>query len=220
MEPEAPKSKRMSGNRDMRRDANDPRLIRPASDAVRNRPAGRTTCIMTDANMNGTAVCAAGTTEGRTFLRMSLAWVAWVLSCFAAAATGVFVSVDGWYAALHKPSWNPPDWVFGPVWTTLYLMMATAAWLVWRQGGWARQGRLLGLFVTQLALNALWTPLFFGLHSPPLAFACIIALWIAVAMTARGFRPVSRPAALLLLPYQLWISFAAVLNFAIWRLNA
>jgi tryptophan-rich sensory protein len=99
------------------------------------------------------------------------------------------------------------------------MMMAVAAWLVWRRGGFAAQGGALGLFVLQLILNAVWTPLFFGLHLPGMAFAEIIMLWLAIALTIAAFYPVSRPAAWLLAPYLAWVSFAAVLNFTIWRLN-
>ncbi len=88
--------------------------------------------------------------------------VFWLLACFAAPVSASWARPDAWYAALVKPAWNPPGWVFGPVWTTLYLLMGTAAWLVWRRGGWGAQRRPLGWFAAQLALNALWTPLFFG----------------------------------------------------------
>jgi tryptophan-rich sensory protein len=109
--------------------------------------------------------------------------------------------------------------VFGPVWTTLYAMMAVSAWLVWRQGGFAAQRRALTFFLVQLALNALWSPLFFGLEQPGMAFVCIIALWLAIAATIAVFRRVQRIAAWLLVPYIAWVSFAAVLNGVLWRLN-
>ncbi len=124
-----------------------------------------------------------------------------------------------WYAGLNKPAWNPPGWIFGPVWTALYTLMAVSAWLVWRDGGFRSRRRPLGLFVTQLALNAAWTVLFFGLHSPGIAFAEIVALWLAIAATLATFWPLNRPAAWLLAPYLAWVSFAAALNFALWRLN-
>jgi tryptophan-rich sensory protein len=98
-------------------------------------------------------------------------------------------------------------------------MMAVAAWLVWRHGGWAAQRRPLGLFLAQLALNAAWTPLFFGLHWPGVAFFEIVLLWLAIAATIAAFRPVSRAAMGLLMPYLAWVSFAAALNFTLWRLN-
>jgi|APCry1669188910_1035180.scaffolds.fasta_scaffold99750_2 tryptophan-rich sensory protein len=149
----------------------------------------------------------------------SLALAGWVALTFCAAATGVFVSTGSWYAGLAKPSWNPPGWLFGPVWTLLYTMMSVAAWLVWREGGWKAQKRALGLYLAQWALNALWTPLFFGLHRPGLAFAEIIALDVAVLGTLIAFWRVRRAAGLLLIPYALWVAFATVLNFTIWRLN-
>ncbi len=127
---------------------------------------------------------------------------------------------DAWYAALRKPSWNPPGWVFGPVWTVLYTMMAVSAWMVWRRGGWRVQRGLLMMFLVQLALNAAWTPLFFGLHRPGLALVDIVLLWIAIAMTVSSFKQVHRRAAWMLLPYLAWVSFATVLNFTLWRMNA
>ena len=149
----------------------------------------------------------------------ALALFGWLALCFAAAATAVFVSTDGWYAGLQKPSWNPPSWLFGPAWTTLYILMAVAAWLVWREGGWKAQGRALRLFLLQWFLNALWTPLFFGLHRPGLAFAEIILLWLAIAATLWSFWRVRKLAGLLLVPYLAGVTFASVLNFTIWRLN-
>lgn len=124
-----------------------------------------------------------------------------------------------WYATLKKPSWNPPGWIFGPVWSALYTMMAVAAWLVWQRGGFVAQRRPLALFLAQLGLNALWTPLFFGLHRPGLAFAEILLLWVAIAATLAAFRRVNQATVWLLAPYLLWVSFAAVLNFELWRLN-
>jgi translocator protein len=152
-------------------------------------------------------------------LRRIVGLGAWVALCFVPALIGGFFGPDQWYASLQKPAWNPPGWVFGPVWTTLYLMMAIAAWLVWRRGGFSAQRVPLGLFLLQLALNAVWTPLFFGLHSPGLAFADIVLLWLAIAATIAVFSRVSRPAAGLLVPYLAWVTFAAALNFAIWRMN-
>jgi len=151
--------------------------------------------------------------------RLAFALAGWLALCFAAAGTAVFVSTGGWYAALHKPSWNPPAWVFGPAWSLLYVLMAVAAWLVWREGGWKAQGRTLGLFLFQWVLNALWTPLFFGLHRPGLAFAEIVVLWLAIAATLASFWKVRTAAGVLLVPYLAWVSFAAVLNCTIWRLN-
>jgi len=125
-------------------------------------------------------------------------------------------NIPNWYAGLAKPSWPPPSWIFGPVWTALYFSMAVAAWLVWRKGNaWGP----LALFAVQLVFNAAWSWLFFGLHSPGIAFVDILLLWIAIAATTMVFWRRSLVAGLLLGPYLTWVGFAAVLNFAIWRLN-
>jgi benzodiazapine receptor len=158
--------------------------------------------------------------------RRNPAWQALVLglfylACFLAAGLGslfTMISLGSWYTALAKPSWNPPSWVFGPVWTVLYAMMAVAGWLVWRRGGAAIRPALRW-FAVQLVLNVGWSAVFFGLQMPGPAFAEILVLWIAIAATLRTSWRVSRPAGILLVPYLLWVSFAAVLNFAIWRLN-
>lgn len=152
--------------------------------------------------------------------RNFLALAGWLALTFSAAVTGIFVSTGGWYASLVKPAWNPPGWLFGPVWTLLYAMMAVAAWLVWRQGGWRGQRRALGLYLLQWALNALWTPIFFGLHRPGLAFAEILGLDVAVLATLAAFWRVNRLAGALLAPYALSVLFATILNFTIWKLNA
>lgn len=148
-----------------------------------------------------------------------LALVGWLLICFAVSAIGAFFMPGEWYAQLNKPTWNPPGWVFGPVWTLLYSMMAVAAWLVWKQGGFTSQRRPLGIFLGQLALNAAWSPLFFGLHEPGIAFVEIVLLWLAIVATMAAFHRVNRTAAGLLLPYLAWVTFAAFLNFTLWRLN-
>jgi tryptophan-rich sensory protein len=142
--------------------------------------------------------------------------------CFGAAAiSGVTTAaaVADWYPTLSKPSWNPPSWVFGPVWSALYLAMAVAAWLVWLRRKDVEVRFALGFFAVQLLLNALWSPLFFGLRSPGLGFADIVLLWLALVPTTAAFFRVSRPAGWLFVPYLLWTTFAAALNFAIWRLN-
>ena len=145
--------------------------------------------------------------------------VFWLLACFAAPVSASWARPDAWYAALVKPAWNPPGWVFGPVWTTLYLLMGTAAWLVWRRGGWGAQRRPLSWFAAQLALNALWTPLFFGFHRIDLALLEIVVLWAAIVATIVAFARTSRAAAWLLAPYLAWVSFATFLTFTLWRLN-
>ena len=151
--------------------------------------------------------------------RKVLGLAGWLLLCFAAAAFGSRFMPGEWYAQLQKPAWNPPNWVFGPVWTALYTMMAIAAWLLWRKGGFAAQRLPLGLFLLQLFLNALWSLLFFGLHNPALAFAEIVLLWFAILGTLLTFWKAHRFAGALLLPYLAWVTFAAVLNFTLWQLN-
>jgi len=156
---------------------------------------------------------------GRHPVRKVLGFAGWLLLCFAAAAFGSLFMPGEWYAQLKKPEWNPPNWLFGPVWSALYTMMAIAAWLIWRRGGFAAQRVPLGLFLLQLLLNAAWSPLFFGLRRPGLAFAEIVLLWLAILGTLIAFWKEHRVAALLLLPYLAWVTFAAVLNFTLWQLN-
>jgi len=142
--------------------------------------------------------------------------------CFAVAAVGsalTLPSINTWYAALNKPSWNPPSWVFGPVWSALYLTMAVAAWMVWRERGLSAAMVPLLLFALQLALNCAWSGLFFALRKPWLAFADIAVLWCAIVATMISFSRVSWPASLLLAPYLAWVSFAAVLNFSVAKMN-
>ncbi len=130
-------------------------------------------------------------------------------------------SVDTWYATLAKPELAPPNWVFGPVWTTLFALMGIAAFLVWRAGLKRRDVRIaLGVGAVQLLLNFLWSVVFFGLRNPGAAFIEIVILWLAILATMIAFARVSRVAAWLLVPYILWVSFAAYLNFGIWMANA
>ncbi|MCX6358843.1 MAG: tryptophan-rich sensory protein [Armatimonadetes bacterium] len=144
----------------------------------------------------------------------------WLVVPFAAAALGARFMPDAWFQGLRKPPWNPPGWVFAPVWTVLYASMGVAAWLVWREGGFAAHRVALGLFGCQLLLNALWTPLFFGAHRPGLAFADITALWLVLIPTTIAFWSVRPLAGALLVPYVAWVTFAAALNFRIWQMNA
>lgn len=130
-------------------------------------------------------------------------------------------SVGTWYQEIARPSFTPPSWVFGPVWTTLYVAMGFAAFLVWRSDPGVREVRVaLWAFAIQLALNGLWSPLFFGVKNLGLAFAEILVLWAAIAVTLVLFWRRSALAGLLLVPYLAWVSFASVLNFSFWRLNA
>lgn len=126
-------------------------------------------------------------------------------------------SVSGWYLTINKPSWNPPSWLFGPVWTVLYIMMGIAAWLVWRTKD--RIAPAMILYFSQLALNFAWSFLFFGARSPWLGLVDITMLWLAIVATMLAFFGRSTPAGLLMIPYLAWVSFAAALNFTIWRLN-
>jgi len=136
-----------------------------------------------------------------------------------AALTGSLFRPGEWYERLKKPSWRPPNWLFAPVWSALYLMMAVAAWLVWKDGGWPAARAPLTLWLGQLVINAAWTPAFFGLKRPDLGFIVIAALWLAIATTIVAFTAVSVAAAWLMVPYLAWVTFAALLNLAVWRLN-
>jgi len=142
-----------------------------------------------------------------------------ILACEAAGFIGGFLtasSVTTWYATLAKPAFNPPSWLFGPVWTALYAAMGVALWLAWVGDAPAGKKRIgVGLFAAQLALNVLWSFLFFGLRSPLLAFVELLVLWVFILMTILAFRPLSRAASFLLVPYLLWVSFAGILNLAI-----
>jgi translocator protein len=152
-------------------------------------------------------------------------WLA--LAGFLAAVTAA-AGIGAWgvrgttaeYNGLEQPAWAPPSWLFGPVWTVLYVTIAVAAWLVWQRTGAPARGAALLAWAVQLGLNAIWTPLFFGAGQYGLALLDIVALWLALTVTVVLFRRVSRPAALLLLPYAAWVTYAAALNLAIWRLNA
>jgi tryptophan-rich sensory protein len=145
-----------------------------------------------------------------------LALMGWIALVYAAALSGIVFMPGEWYQSLNKPAWNPPNWIFGPVWTTLYVMMGVSAWLVWQRIG-AKPA--LVMFLIQLALNAAWTPVFFGLKNPGAAMFIIVAMWCAIAATIAAFWPRSRAAAYLLFPYLAWVTFASALNFAIWQLN-
>jgi len=144
------------------------------------------------------------------------------LVCFAAGGLGSYWtagSVNTWYPSLHKPVWNPPNWLFGPVWSALYLAMAVAGWLVWRKAGW-RDGRLaFGLFAAQLILNTLWSFLFFGMQSPLAGLVDILVLWLLIAAAGLALGRIVPAAGWLFAPYWAWVSYAVTLNFAVWWLN-
>lgn len=142
--------------------------------------------------------------------------------CLGAGGLGAIATtpeIEGWYRTLAKPSWNPPDYVFGPVWTTLYVWMAIAAWLVWKPEGFRAAAMPLALFASQLVLNIAWSFIFFGMHQPGWALLEIVFLWLAIVATTVSFSRRSRVAGWLLAPYLAWVSFAAVLNAVIWRMN-
>lgn len=129
-------------------------------------------------------------------------------------------SIAGWYAGIVKPALNPPTWVFGPVWTTLFALMGISAFLIWKKGLERRDVKIaLSIFIGQLILNTLWSIIFFGLHSPAGAFIELIVLWLAILATIIVFARILKPSAWLLLPYILWVTFAGYLNFMIWMLN-
>lgn len=158
-----------------------------------------------------------------SFTRQLVGLVVSIGLCFAVAAIGsamTIPSIGTWYATLTKPSWNPPNWVFGPVWSTLYLCMAVAAWMVWRERGLYAAMIPLALFALQLALNCAWSGLFFALHKPWLAFADIVVLWFAIVATMVSFARVSSFASILLAPYLLWVTFATILNFTVAKMNS
>lgn len=152
-------------------------------------------------------------------MKSTVSLTLWILAALAAGIVGSLFPPGEWYAALDKPSWNPPNGVFAPVWTTLYVLMGIAAWLVWRRAGFAGARTALLLFAAQLALNALWSALFFGLQNPLAAFLELLVLWGVIVATLVRFWRVTPAAGALLIPYVCWVSFAGVLNFVIWRLN-
>jgi translocator protein len=146
-----------------------------------------------------------------------------ILLCQLAGLIGsVFTTsaIPNWYATLQKPSFNPPSWIFGPVWITLYLLMGISLYLVWlKRGSNSLTQTAIILFVVHLILNALWSIIFFGLKNPMIAFFEIIVLWIMIVVLIYIFFKIDKRSAYLLLPYFLWVSFASILNFSIWQLN-
>ncbi len=143
--------------------------------------------------------------------------------CFAVAGLGGAATspeIPTWYQKLAKPSWTPPRWLFGPVWTVLYAFMAVAAWLVWKRAGWQGSNGALTIFAIHLVLNLAWSFIFFKYHLTGWAFAEIVLLWIAIAVTMVKFAPISAVAALLFVPYLIWVTYASALNFAVWRMNS
>lgn len=155
------------------------------------------------------------------WLKQIIGLIGWLAVTFVTAALGAMASAQAstFYRTLELPTWAPPAWLFGPVWSALYLMMAIAAWLVWRTYGFRHAGPALTLFLVHLVANALWSWLFFSWQLGALAFVEILVLWAMIAALIVAFWRLNKIAALLLTPYLAWVSFAAVLNFATWQLN-
>lgn len=153
--------------------------------------------------------------------RQIVGLLGWLLLSFAAAALGAVASVEAaaFYEQLARPSWAPPQWLFGPVWTILYALMGVAAWLVWRAHGFKTGKTALTLFIVQLGANALWSWLFFAWHQGAFAVVEVVFLWCLIVATVASFRRLHAVAAALLLPYVAWVTFASALTFSIWRLN-
>ncbi len=156
-----------------------------------------------------------------SFKTQALGLVGWLVATFAAGSVGAVASAQAatFYGKLSQPIWAPPAWLFGPAWSLLYVCMAVAAWLIWRERGFKGAPLGLRLFAIQLVANALWTWLFFVLHLGALSMAEIVILWLLIAATIFNFWPVQRLAALLLVPYLIWVSFAAALTLSLWRMN-
>lgn len=154
-------------------------------------------------------------------LQQVLGLVGWLGVSFIAAAFGAAASIraKSFYGELTQPDWAPPGWLFGPVWTILYAFMGVAAWLVWRSGGFQANKKALTFFVIQLVLNGLWSWLFFAWHRGAFAFVDVLVLWVLIVFTLVLFWRVQPLAGSLLIPYLLWVSFAAALNFSVWKLN-
>ncbi len=153
----------------------------------------------------------------------SIGLVVFIVVSLGAGGLGAIATtpeIDGWYKTITKPTWNPPDYVFGPVWTTLFITMAIAGWLAWKPAGFKAAMVPLSLFGIQLVLNVAWSWVFFGLHQPGWAVIEIMVLWAVILATTMAFFRSSKVAGWLMVPYLAWVSFASVLNVAIWRLNA
>jgi len=153
--------------------------------------------------------------------KQALGLVGWLVASFVTGGIGAIASASAasFYGELVQPSWAPPGWLFGPVWSALYVLMGIAAWLVWRKHGFRGASTALKLFVAQLFANALWTWIFFVWHQGALSLAEIVALWLLIASTILAFWRLHRLAALLLVPYLAWVSFATALTASLWRLN-
>lgn len=153
-------------------------------------------------------------------MRSALMFIVFLIIAFVPASIGAFFGPGEWYANILKPSFNPPDWIFAPVWTTLYFLMAVSFWLVWKAAPNDTEFAFpRNLFFIQLILNAIWSPLFFGLQNPGLALIDLVFLWCFIIAMIYSFSRLSKLAAFLQAPYLLWVSFAGLLNFTIWQIN-
>jgi tryptophan-rich sensory protein len=148
-----------------------------------------------------------------------IVFLGFFLACAAAATPGLILRPGDWYRNLAKPSWCPPAWLFGPVWLVLYVSIAVAGWLIWLEAGAEGAAPALAVYALQLVLNGLWSTVFFGLSRPGLAFIEIMGLWISILATIAIFYPIDKIAAFILIPYLVWVTFAALLNLRIWLLN-
>jgi tryptophan-rich sensory protein len=159
--------------------------------------------------------------ESMSVSRQIIGLVGWLLLCFAAAALGAFASAGAgaFYGQLLRPGWAPPAWLFAPVWTVLYALMGISAWLVWRERRFKEGKNALVLFVLQLAANALWTWIFFTWNQGATAFAEILLLWCLIVATVAAFWRLHALAAVIMLPYLAWVTFAAALTFSTWQRN-
>jgi tryptophan-rich sensory protein len=198
----------------------DPRL--PVAPVARLRVGRGELRILMDWLPGGSLFGEKNTMNSRFAVPQQVAGLAgWIAVTAVAATFGTIASLDAaaFYAQLARPSWAPPAGWFGPVWTTLFVLMAVAAWRVWRRDGFAAARGALTLYAIQLCLNALWSWLFFGWHRGAGAMIDIVALWLLIVATMRAFAAHDRVAPWLLAPYLAWVSFAAALNFAVWRMN-
>lgn len=152
-------------------------------------------------------------------MKSLMVFLAAVLVVQALGTLVTYPAIKTWYAHLKKPSFNPPGWIFGPVWSVLYLMIAVSGWRIWQNKGETDVSGAMLFYGLQLGLNCLWSFLFFGIKNPRFAFYEIFLLWVSIGCTILVFFPLDMPAALLLIPYWAWVSFASLLNFSIWRLN-
>ena len=152
-------------------------------------------------------------------LSATLGLLPFLVACFAVALSGAVFRPGNWYEHLAKPWWRPPNWLFGPAWTVLYICIAVSGWLVWRQVGITGAPGAFAVYAVQLLLNAGWSAFSFGLRRLDLAFGELILLWLSIAANIAVFAPISSAAAILLMPYLAWVSFAGVLNFTLWQMN-